>query len=276
MMNEALSMLRGETAIAAARVEAGAASPSPAAGNALLYLDGVTVSFDGFKALNELSLIVEKGELRTIIGPNGAGKTTMMDVVTGKTRPDSGQVFFSGTTDLSKLDEVAIANLGIGRKFQKPTVFENLSVFENLELALKTGRGTWRTLFAVLSAAQRERIAMTLATIGLAERSAELAGALSHGQKQWLEIGMLLMQDQQLLLLDEPVAGMTDRETDETAALILALAREHTIIVVEHDMAFVRSLGARVTVLHEGSVLAEGSIDHVQNDQRVIEVYLGR
>ena len=276
MMNEALSMLRGETAIAAARVEAGAASPSPAAGNALLYLDGVTVSFDGFKALNELSLIVEKGELRTIIGPNGAGKTTMMDVVTGKTRPDSGQVFFSGTTDLSRLDEVAIANLGIGRKFQKPTVFENLSVFENLELALKTGRGTWRTLFAVLSAAQRERIAMTLATIGLAERSAELAGALSHGQKQWLEIGMLLMQDQQLLLLDEPVAGMTDRETDETAALILALAREHTIIVVEHDMAFVRSLGARVTVLHEGSVLAEGSIDHVQNDQRVIEVYLGR
>jgi len=276
MMNEALSMLRGETAIAAARVEAGAASPSPAAGNALLYLDGVTVSFDGFKALNELSLIVEKGELRTIIGPNGAGKTTMMDVVTGKTRPDSGQVFFSGTTDLSKLDEVAIANLGIGRKFQKPTVFENLSVFENLELALKTGRGTWRTLFAVLSAAQRERIAMTLATIGLAERSAELAGALSHGQKQWLEIGMLLMQDQQLLLLDEPVAGMTDRETEETAALILALAREHTIIVVEHDMAFVRSLGARVTVLHEGSVLAEGSIDHVQNDQRVIEVYLGR
>jgi len=276
MMNEALSMLRGETAIAAARVEAGAASPSPAAGNALLYLDGVTVSFDGFKALNELSLIVEKGELRTIIGPNGAGKTTMMDVVTGKTRPDSGQVFFSGTTDLSKLDEVAIANLGIGRKFQKPTVFENLSVFENLELALKTGRGTWRTLFAVLSAAQRERIAMTLATIGLAERSAELAGALSHGQKQWLEIGMLLMQDQQLLLLDEPVAGMTDRETDETAALILALAREHTIIVVEHDMAFVRSLGARVTVLHEGSVLAEGSIDHVQNDQRVIEVYIRR
>jgi len=276
MMNEALSMLRGETAIAAARVEAGAASPSPAAGNALLYLDGVTVSFDGFKALNELSLIVEKGELRTIIGPNGAGKTTMMDVVTGKTRPDSGQVFFSGTTDLSRLDEVAIANLGIGRKFQKPTVFENLSVFENLELALKTGRGTWRTLFAVLSAAQRERIATTLATIGLAERSAELAGALSHGQKQWLEIGMLLMQDQQLLLLDEPVAGMTDRETDETAALILALAREHTIIVVEHDMAFVRSLGARVTVLHEGSVLAEGSIDHVQNDQRVIEVYLGR
>ncbi len=275
-MNEALPMLRAETAIAAARLEASAKSPSLAAGNALLYLDGVTVSFDGFKALNELSLVVEKGELRTIIGPNGAGKTTMMDVITGKTRPDTGQVFFAGTTDLSKLDEVAIANLGIGRKFQKPTVFENLSVFENLELALKADRGTWRTLFAALDATQRERIAATLATIGLAGRSSELAGALSHGQKQWLEIGMLLMQDQQLLLLDEPVAGMTDRETEETAALILALAREHTIIVVEHDMAFVRSLGARVTVLHEGSVLAEGSIDHVQNDQRVIEVYLGR
>ncbi len=278
MMHEALPMLLAESEIAAARLAAAeeAAPAHTAAGTALLYLDGVTVSFDGFKALNALSLIVEKGELRTIIGPNGAGKTTMMDVITGKTRPDTGQVFFAGTTDLSKLDEVAIANLGIGRKFQKPTVFENLSVFENLELALKADRGTWRTLFAALDATQRERIAATLATIGLAGRSFELAGALSHGQKQWLEIGMLLMQDQQLLLLDEPVAGMTDRETEETAALILALAREHTIIVVEHDMAFVRSLGARVTVLHEGSVLAEGSIDHVQNDQRVIEVYLGR
>ena len=253
-----------------------ATAASGPASDVLLYLDGVTVSFDGFKALNALSLVVEKGELRTIIGPNGAGKTTMMDVITGKTRPDTGQVFFAGTTDLSKLDEVAIANLGIGRKFQKPTVFENLTVFDNLELALKADRGTWRTLFATLGPVQRERIAATLATIGLAGRSLELAGALSHGQKQWLEIGMLLMQDQQLLLLDEPVAGMTDRETEETAALILALAREHTIIVVEHDMAFVRSLGARVTVLHEGSVLAEGSIDHVQNDQRVIEVYLGR
>ncbi len=275
-MHEALPVLLAESEIAAARLEAAQDAPSQAVGKALLYLDGVTVSFDGFKALNALSLIVEKGELRTIIGPNGAGKTTMMDVITGKTRPDTGQVFFAGTTDLSKLDEVAIANLGIGRKFQKPTVFENLSVFENLELALKADRGTWRTLFAALDATQRERIAATLATIGLAGRSSELAGALSHGQKQWLEIGMLLMQDQQLLLLDEPVAGMTDRETEETAALILALAREHTIIVVEHDMAFVRSLGARVTVLHEGSVLAEGSIDHVQNDQRVIEVYLGR
>jgi urea transport system ATP-binding protein len=278
MISETLPMLRAETEIAAARFESVPESPSPvrAAGNALLYLDGVTVSFDGFKALNGLSLIVETGELRTIIGPNGAGKTTMMDVITGKTRPDTGQVFFAGTTDLSKLDEAAIANLGIGRKFQKPTVFQNLTVFENLELALKSDRGTWRTLFAVLIEAQRDRIAATLATIGLAGRADEFAGALSHGQKQWLEIGMLLMHDQRLLLLDEPVAGMTDRETEETAALILALARERTIVVVEHDMAFVRSLGARVTVLHEGSVLAEGSIDHVQNDQRVIEVYLGR
>jgi len=278
MMNEALPVLRAETEIAVARSEAKAQSPlaARAASGALLYLDGVTVSFDGFKALNELSLVVETGELRTIIGPNGAGKTTMMDVITGKTRPDSGQVFFAGIADLSKLDEAAIANLGIGRKFQKPTVFENLSVFENLELALKCDRGTWRTLFAALDDGQRDRIADTLATIGLAGRADEDAGALSHGQKQWLEIGMLLMHDQRLLLLDEPVAGMTDRETEETASLILALARERTIVVVEHDMAFVRSLGARVTVLHEGSVLAEGSIDHVQNDQRVIEVYLGR
>jgi len=278
MINETLPMLRAESEIAAARSEAMAQSPlaARAASGALLYLDGVTVSFDGFKALNGLSLVVETGELRTIIGPNGAGKTTMMDVITGKTRPDSGQVFFAGITDLSKLDEAAIANLGIGRKFQKPTVFENLSVFENLELALKSDRGTWRTLFAALDDEQRDRIADTLATIGLAGRADEDAGALSHGQKQWLEIGMLLMHDQRLLLLDEPVAGMTDRETEETASLILALARERTIVVVEHDMAFVRSLGARVTVLHEGSVLAEGSIDHVQNDQRVIEVYLGR
>ncbi len=278
MINETLPVLRAETEIAAARSEAKAEPPlaARAASGALLYLDGVTVSFDGFKALNGLSLVVETGELRTIIGPNGAGKTTMMDVITGKTRPDSGQVFFAGITDLSKLDEAAIANLGIGRKFQKPTVFENLSVFENLELALKSDRGTWRTLFAVLDQAQRDCIADTMATIGLAGRADEDAGALSHGQKQWLEIGMLLMHDQRLLLLDEPVAGMTDRETEETAALILALARERTIVVVEHDMAFVRSLGARVTVLHEGSVLAEGSIDHVQNDQRVIEVYLGR
>jgi urea transport system ATP-binding protein len=242
----------------------------------LLYLDGVTVSFDGFKALNGLSLVVERGELRSIIGPNGAGKTTMMDVVTGKTRPNTGSVFFDGTVDLTRLDEAAIANLGIGRKFQRPTVFENLTVFDNLELAQKSPRGTWQTLRAKLSGALRDEIERTLATIGLSGRAAVPAGALSHGQKQWLEIGMLLIQDQRLLLLDEPVAGMTDRETEATAGLILGLAGERTVIVVEHDMEFVRSLGARVTVLHEGSVLAEGSIDHVQNHPAVIEVYLGR
>jgi urea transport system ATP-binding protein len=244
--------------------------------DALLYLNGVTVSFDGFRALNELSLIVEHGELRTIIGPNGAGKTTMMDVVTGKTRPDSGEVYFQGTADLTRLDEAAIANLGIGRKFQRPTVFENLTVLENLELSLADSRTTWETLFARLTPARRDRIAATLARIGLTEHSNRPAGALSHGQKQWLEIGMLLIHDRTLLLLDEPVAGMTDRETEETTELILDLANDRTIVVVEHDMAFVRSLGARVTVLHEGSVLAEGSIDHVQADPRVIEVYLGR
>jgi urea transport system ATP-binding protein len=242
----------------------------------LLYLDGVTVSFDGFKALNELSLLVTRGELRTIIGPNGAGKTTMMDVITGKTRPDAGTVLFDGNIDLTKLDETAIANLGIGRKFQKPTVFENLTVLQNLELALKGERGTWRTLTAKLRGDDWARLEATLKTIGLAERQKEIAGALSHGQKQWLEIGMLLIQDQKILLLDEPVAGMTDHETQATAELILSLAGSRTVVVVEHDMEFVRSLGARVTVLHEGSVLAEGSIDHVQNDARVVEVYLGR
>jgi urea transport system ATP-binding protein len=245
-------------------------------GDVLLYLNGVTVSFDGFKALNDLSLVVEEGELRTIIGPNGAGKTTMMDVVTGRTRPDAGEVFFRGTEDLTRLDETAIANLGIGRKFQRPTVFENLSVVENLELALADSRGTWRTLFAGFTPERRGRIADTLQRIGLAEHGGRPAGVLSHGQKQWLEIGMLLIHDRQLLLLDEPVAGMTDRETEETAALILNLARDRTIVVVEHDMAFVRSLGAKVTVLHEGSVLAEGSVEHVQSHPRVIEVYLGR
>ena len=243
---------------------------------ALLYLNGVTVSFDGFKALNDLSLVVEEGELRTIIGPNGAGKTTMMDVVTGKTRPDAGEVFFRGTADLSRLDEAAIANLGMGRKFQRPTVFESLTVFENLELSLADPRSTWSTLFARLTPSRLDRVSATLTRIGLTERGKQPAGSLSHGQKQWLEIGMLLIHDRTLLLLDEPVAGMTDRETEETAELILDLAKDRTIIVVEHDMAFVRSLGARVTVLHEGAVLAEGSVDHVQNHPRVIEVYLGR
>jgi urea transport system ATP-binding protein len=255
-----------------------AASPAQgaAAASPLLYLDGVTVSFDGFKALNGLSLIVDRGELRSVIGPNGAGKTTMMDVITGKTRPDSGTVFFDGSHDLTRLDESTIANLGIGRKFQKPTVFENLTVFDNLELAQKNPRGTGRTLFAKLGGAERDRIAETLRMIGLAGRERSIAGSLSHGQKQWLEIGMLLIQDQRLLLLDEPVAGMTDRETEATAALVTSLAGSRTVIVVEHDMEFVRSLNTRVTVLHEGAVLADGSIDFVQSQPAVIEVYLGR
>ena len=242
----------------------------------LLYLDGVTVSFDGFKALNTLSFVVETGELRTIIGPNGAGKTTMMDVVTGKTRPDNGTVSFNGDIDLTKLDEVDIARLGIGRKFQRPTVFEKLSVWDNLDLAIKDRRGVFHVLFSRLTGHQRDRIDEVLGVIGLADRRHERAGLLSHGQKQWLEIGMLLIQDPQLLLLDEPVAGMTDKETERTAQLILEIAQQHTVIVVEHDMAFVRDLGARTTVLHEGSVLAEGSVEEVQNHPRVIEVYLGR
>ena len=242
----------------------------------LLYLDGVTVSFDGFKPLNGLSFLVAPGEIRSVIGPNGAGKTTMMDVITGKTRPDSGTVFFDGSHDLTRLDEAAIANLGIGRKFQKPTVFENLTVSDNLELAQDGPRGVGRTLVARLAGRQRDEIGEMIRRIGLAGRERVLAGALSHGQKQWLEIGMLLIQDQRLLLLDEPVAGMTDRETEATAELVLSLAGSHTVVVVEHDMEFVRSLNARVTVLHEGSVLADGSIDYVQNQPSVIEVYLGR
>src|SRR5689334_19576639 len=242
----------------------------------ILYLDGVSVSFDGFKALNELSLIVDPGELRTIIGPNGAGKTTMMDVITGKTRPDQGTVTFKGDHDLTRLDEAAIANLGIGRKFQKPTVFDHHTVFYNLELALKADRGLLPTLFFRLNAKQGARIDEVLTLTGLTSRAYEKAGALSHGQRQWLEIGMLLMQDPELLLVDEPVAGMTDQETEQTAALLRRIAGDRSVIVVEHDMEFVRSLATKVTVLHEGSVLAEGSIDFVQNDQRVIEVYLGR
>ena len=242
----------------------------------LLYLDGVTVSFDGFRALNALSLVLEAGEMRAVIGPNGAGKTTMMDVITGKTRPDDGKVVFGRDIDLTRLDEPAIASLGIGRKFQTPTVFEHLTVFDNFELALKAPRGALRTMLSRLDGEAVDRIAWALKTVGLMGRVTDLAGSLSHGQKQWLEIGMLLVQDTQLILLDEPVAGMTDAETKATANLILSLTGQRTLVVVEHDMEFVRDLGARVTVLHEGSVLAEGSLDTVQNDQRVIEVYLGR
>jgi len=242
----------------------------------ILYLDGVSVSFDGFKAINSLSLVIAPGELRTIIGPNGAGKTTMMDIITGKTRPDTGEVLFDGRHDLTKLDEAAIATLGIGRKFQKPTVFETLTVFENLELVLAGERNTFRVLFAGLTAEQMDRIDAVLRTIRLEARAHPPAGALSHGQKQWLEIGMLLAQDPRLMMLDEPVAGMTDAETEQTAELLREIVKERSVIVVEHDMEFVRALASKVTVLHEGSVLAEGPLDVVQQDRRVIEVYLGR
>jgi urea transport system ATP-binding protein len=242
----------------------------------ILYLDDITVSFDGFKALNNLTLTVEAGELRCIIGPNGAGKTTMMDVITGKTRPDSGTAFFGQTIDLLRLTEPQIAHAGIGRKFQKPTVFEQHSVFENLELAMKTDKRVRSSLLAKLDSAQGDRIAGTLEQIHLSGAADRPAGLLSHGQKQWLEIGMLLMQEPRLLLLDEPVAGMTDAETERTAELFKTLAGKHSLIVVEHDMDFVSEIARTVTVLHEGSVLAEGPMDVVQNDERVIEVYLGR
>ncbi|MDF2366350.1 MAG: urea ABC transporter ATP-binding protein UrtD [Sneathiella sp.] len=242
----------------------------------ILYLDGVSVSFDGFKALNNLSFVIEPGEMRAIIGPNGAGKTTMMDVITGKTKPDTGEVFFKGGIDLTKHDEAFIANLGIGRKFQKPTVFESQTVFHNLELSLKGEKGVMTTLFAALNDEEVARIMEILGVIRLTDKASDLAGSLSHGQKQWLEIGMLLMQDPDLLLVDEPVAGMTDAETEQTAILLREISATHSVVVVEHDMEFVRALNSKVTVLHEGSVLAEGSLDTVQNNQRVIEVYLGR
>ncbi len=242
----------------------------------ILYLEDVSVSFDGFKAINNLSLDIAPGELRCIIGPNGAGKTTMMDIITGKTRPDSGTVFFGSTIDLLRYKEAEIAQLGIGRKFQKPTVFEQLTVFENLELALKTDKGVRASMFFRLDSAQGDRLAEVLGTIHLADSVHRLAGTLSHGQKQWLEIGMLLMQDPKLLLLDEPVAGMTDEETARTADLFLSLKGKHSLMVVEHDMSFIRTISEIVTVLCDGSVLAQGTLDQVQNDERVIEVYLGR
>jgi urea transport system ATP-binding protein len=242
----------------------------------VLYLDSISVSFDGFKALNNLSLAIDAGELRCIIGPNGAGKTTMMDVITGKTRPDAGRAFFGQTIDLTRLTEAQIAHAGIGRKFQKPTIFEHHTAFENLELAMKADKRVRRTLFAKLTGEERDRIAATLERIRLAGESGREAGLLSHGQKQWLEIGMLLMQEPRLLLLDEPVAGMSDEETERTAELFLSLAGEHSLVVVEHDMAFIARIARKVTVLHEGAVLAEGPLDVVQGDPRVVEVYLGR
>src|SRR5262245_42000866 len=256
---------------------------SPAVGKpreitqSLLYLSGVTVSFDGFRALNNLSLDLAHGEMRAIIGPNGAGKTTMMDVVTGKTKADSGAVLFdNGSVDLTAKDEAAIAQLGIGRKFQRPTVFDNHTVEDNILLSLKGPRSVRRNLAWRGNGEEAERIGRILSTIGLTAQRQRLAGLLSHGQKQWLEIGMLIAQDPKLLLVDEPVAGMSDAETETTAELLKDIARDHTVIVVEHDMEFVRRLGVKVTVLHEGSVLAEGSIDEVSANERVIEVYLGR
>ena len=245
----------------------------------ILYLEDVSVSFDGFKAINGLNLDIAPGELRCVIGPNGAGKTTMMDIITGKTRPDTGEVVFDGQADLTKLDEASIATLGIGRKFQKPTVFEQLTVFENLELALKTDKRVRPSMLFRLDSAAEDRLADVLRTIHLAGEVTRRAGDLSHGQKQWLEIGMLLMQDPKLLLLDEPVAGMTDEETARTAELFLSLKGRHSLMVVEHDMHFIRAIAGdtgTVTVLAEGRVLAQGTLDQVQADERVIEVYLGR
>jgi urea transport system ATP-binding protein len=244
--------------------------------SAMLYLDGVHVAFDGFKAINNLSLTIAPGEMRAIIGPNGAGKTTMMDIITGKTRPDEGDVYFDGRIDLTRLDETEIAELGIGRKFQKPTVFESQSVEDNLRLALNVDHRVRRTLFWRETRDEQTRIESVLETIRLTDARGQLAGSLSHGQKQWLEIGMLLAQDPKLLLVDEPVAGMTDVETHQTAELLKAINKDKTVVVVEHDMTFVRELGVRVTCLHEGAVLAEGTIDQVSANERVIEVYLGR
>ena len=258
-----------------AQVEPNVAKPHDIT-QSLLYLNGVSVTFDGFRAINNLSLELAPGEMRAIIGPNGAGKTTMMDIITGKTKPDAGDVLFDqGSIDLTTKDEAAIAQLGIGRKFQKPTVFEHHSVEDNVLLALKADRTVQRNLFWRPNG-DVARISEVLDTIGLSAHRHRLAGALSHGQKQWLEIGMLIAQDPKLLLVDEPVAGMTDAESMTTAELLKDIAKDHTVIVVEHDMEFVRRLGVKVTVLHEGSVLAEGTIDEVSANERVVEVYLGR
>jgi urea transport system ATP-binding protein len=242
---------------------------------AILYLEDISVSFDGFKAINDLNLYIYSGELRCIIGPNGAGKSTMMDIITGKTKPDSGKAWFKQEVNLLKHNEAEIAQLGIGRKFQKPTVFENLNVFENLELAMAQNKRVFPLLTARLSGEQKDRIEEGLEIIGLSDLAKGSANKLSHGQKQWLEIGMLLMQNPELLLVDEPVAGMTHQEMDKTAELLTSLAGKHSVVVVEHDMEFVRSIANKVTVLHQGSVLAEGNMDQIQSDPKVIEVYLG-
>ncbi|MFW0713298.1 urea ABC transporter ATP-binding protein UrtD [Aliarcobacter butzleri] len=244
-------------------------------GSRILLVDGVSVSFDGFKALNNLSFSINYGELRCIIGANGAGKSTMMDVVTGKTKPDSGEVIFGQAVNLLSMDEPSIAQIGIGRKFQKPTVFANHTVFENLELAMKDDKKFFKTLFSRLSSTQKDKIEETMKLIGLKELYNSQAGILSHGQKQWLEIGMLIMQEPKLLLVDEPVAGMTPQEVEKTAEILTTLSKENAVVVVEHDMEFIRSIAKKVTVLHEGSVLAEGSMDAIQNNEQVRRVYLG-
>ena len=242
----------------------------------ILMLEGVNKTFDGFKAISELTFYMDEGELRIIIGPNGAGKSTMLDLITGRTRPDTGKIEFGKNTDLTKLNEYQINRLGIGRKFQTPSVYVDHTVFENVLLSLKGPRSVFSALFHRVSAGERERIQNVLTTVGLVDRVQWKAGALSHGQKQWLEIGMLIAQDPQLLLVDEPAAGMTDEETHKTAELLLSLEGKHSIVVIEHDMTFVRELARKVTVLHQGTVLCEGSVDEVQNNERVIEVYLGR
>lgn len=250
--------------------------PGPPKTNFILMLENVSKAFDGFKAISNLTFYMDKGELRTIIGPNGAGKSTMMDIITGRTKPDTGKVEFEFNTDLTSMNEHQINRLGIGRKFQTPSVYIHHTVFENLLLSLKGPRGVFATLFSRTTSEQRDRIDVVLKTIGLSERADVLAGSLSHGQKQWLEIGMLLAQDPKLLLVDEPAAGMSDEETHKTGELLLSLEGKHSIVVIEHDMTFVRQIARKVTVLHQGTVLCEGTVDDVQNDERVKEVYLGR
>lgn len=242
----------------------------------VLTIEGVNKTFDGFKAINDLNFYMDDGELRVIIGPNGAGKSTMLDIITGRTRPDTGKVEYDKNTDLTKLNEYQINRIGIGRKFQTPSVYVEHTVLENIWLSLEGSRSVWSTLFARISPAQRERIHEVMKTIALEDRANVKAGTLSHGQKQWLEIGMLLAQNPKLLLVDEPAAGMTDEETAKTGELLMSLAGKHSVVVIEHDMVFVRQIARKVTVLHQGHVLCEGSVDEVQNDERVIEVYLGR
>ena len=241
-----------------------------------LMLEDVNKTFDGFKAISNLTFYMDEGELRTIIGPNGAGKSTMMDLITGRTKPDKGRIEFGKDTDLTRLNEYQINRLGIGRKFQTPSVYIDHTVFENIWLSRKGSRAVWTTIFARLSSDERDRIHEILNTVGLSAKADSKAGALSHGQKQWLEIGMLLAQDPKLLLVDEPAAGMTDEETHKTGELLLSLEGKHSIVVIEHDMTFVRQIARKVTVLHQGTVLCEGTVDEVQNDERVIESYLGR